>query len=185
MSEIQTLSARYGAPVERTFETVSDRLFGPINKMDRRGEVVFVLRRPGGKVLLTTKSFYPEGLFRLPTGGICLNERIEAALLREVEEETGLPAEITRFLAVIHYRIQVARITATFCSYAFELDAPHGEPRPDEDEHITAFREVEPQQLFDIARELRHLPPDWRRWGEFRALGHEVVAEVLTASPSI
>jgi 8-oxo-dGTP pyrophosphatase MutT (NUDIX family) len=65
-----------------------------------------VIRRPGGALLTAIKTFYPPGAYRLLTGGVGHGEPIEAALLREVEEETGLDVEVQRFVAVIEYHLE-------------------------------------------------------------------------------
>lgn len=61
--------------------------------LDTRSEVVLVLPRPGGKVITTAKRFYPEGVFRIPSGGIHPGETPEQAFVREAMEETGLDVE--------------------------------------------------------------------------------------------
>src|SRR6266487_1360095 len=79
--------------------------FDPLILNDRIGEVCMVIRRKNGKLLTAIKTFYPPGAFRLLTGGIAHGESIEAALLREVDEETGLDVIARRFLAVIEYQL--------------------------------------------------------------------------------
>ncbi len=56
---------------------------------DRRGEVVLGVIRPSGKVIAVTCAEYPEGVFRIPTGGIAHNENIAEAVFRETKEELG------------------------------------------------------------------------------------------------
>ena len=102
-SEIAALSARYGAP-RRVAVELRGGPFRPISATDRIGEVCMVVRRTNGKLLTAVKTFYPPGAFRLLTGGVSHGERIEAALLRETAEETGLAVAVRRFLAVIEYR---------------------------------------------------------------------------------
>ena len=57
---------------------------------DRRAEVVLILPRPGGRLVLITKPDYPGGVYRLPTGGIDPGEFVLAAASREALEESGL-----------------------------------------------------------------------------------------------
>ena len=90
-SELVELAQAYGQPLVQTVELDIEKLFDPLTKWDGRyGEVCMVVRRPNGKLLLTIKTFYPRGAYRLPTGGINQEERIQNALLRETQEETGL-----------------------------------------------------------------------------------------------
>ena len=62
-----------------------------------------VIRRPNGRILLSIKTFYPRGAYRLPTGGIHPGEGVHDALVREAHEETGLDLTVERFLARIAY----------------------------------------------------------------------------------
>src|SRR2546425_1084616 len=101
--EIAELAARYGEPL-RVDAPIHDGFFDPIHNPDRVGEVCMVVRRPNGKILLSIKTFYPRGAYRLPTGGIHHGERILDALRRETAEETGLETQLRRFLAAIHSR---------------------------------------------------------------------------------
>jgi 8-oxo-dGTP pyrophosphatase MutT (NUDIX family) len=58
----------------------------------RRAEVCYLMHRgrPQEGLLLHTKTIYPTGAYRLPTGGIQPGEAALATLAREIAEETGL-----------------------------------------------------------------------------------------------
>ena len=143
-------------------------------------EVVLAIRRPSGKLLLHTKAFYPQGIFRLPSGTMEGEESIAEAVLREAREETGLTVRVVSFLGVIQYELRSAAQALTFATYAFLLDEVGGVLMPDEvGEEITAFREVESQELLGIAARLRSLRGRWRDWGLFRAPAHNLVARAL------
>ena len=62
---------------------VQDTSLNPMARIRRRAEIVMVLPRPEG-ILVHTKSFYPEGTLRLPTGGVHRKEPILKAARREV-----------------------------------------------------------------------------------------------------
>lgn len=146
----------------------------------RRGEVGMVIVNPAGKVLTHTKSFYPAGIFRIPTGGIGHDERVLDALRREVWEETGLEAEVQRLLAVLEYRFTGDAREVRFATYLFLLRADGREPRlQDANERIAAFRQDDIAGLRRIAEQLEGLSGDWNDWGRFRAVAHRVAAEVL------
>jgi 8-oxo-dGTP pyrophosphatase MutT (NUDIX family) len=146
----------------------------------RQAEVVLVLRRPDGRIILQTKAFYPAGTFRLPTGGIRPREDLLAAVRRETQEETGLAAQPLRFLGNLRYRFRRLGVPAERESYVFLLDAGPGALRPqDETEQITAFREVCPAELVGVAAQLAEMVGEWSVWGRFRALVHRFVAGAL------
>jgi NAD+ diphosphatase len=204
-SDIAELANRYGQPLRVAVE-LAGAPFDPIAKTDRYGEVCMVVRRPSGKLLTAIKTFYPPGAFRLLTGGVSHGERIEAALWREVAEETGLAVEVRRFLAVIEYHQRGAgggsRESAedvadaqlptpgshAFATFAFLLDEVGGTLAvSDPSERIGAFREIAVDELPALAATLKQVPDEvdreiggsWRDWGEFRAVVHGVVFDAL------
>jgi ADP-ribose pyrophosphatase YjhB (NUDIX family) len=160
---------------------------------NRRGEILFVLRRDNGDVLLHTKHNYPEGLYRIPGGGIDWGEPVRKSLGREVFEETQLPVREEQFLGVLSYNFychqpaDLSRKAADpvggipFVSYIFVVPGVAGEPIPeDQSEGISGFKWVPLAALAAVAAQLRALPSDDRGsldWGRFRALGHDFVVE--------
>ncbi len=183
--ELQELALRFGKPLETT-RNLGANTYLAVNGT-RVAEVCLVFQRPSGQFLTMTKPFYPTGVYRLPTGGIEPGEPIMDALERETWEETGLGAQILRYLAHITYQHNEGRL---FHSYVFLL-AANGTPNPqDHREQISGFREVTPADLVEIARELEHLPANfskelaatWADWGQFRAVVHQVAAQALTPS---
>ena len=93
---------------------------------DRRGEVVFCVVRPNGRIIATTCSDYPDGIYRIPTGGIGHNEDIIEAVFREAKEELGLVVRIRDFAGVIRIRFEHADEFVMFYSYIFILDETGG-----------------------------------------------------------
>jgi 8-oxo-dGTP pyrophosphatase MutT (NUDIX family) len=186
-SEIAALAIRFGKPITREVP-LDDIAFDPVGNPSRFAEVCLVVRRPTGNVLLSIKTFYPRGAYRLPTGGIDKDEPILDAVVRETHEETGLDVEVHRFLAALTYRDGPAG-PPVFHTFAFLLDDPSGAPvRPlDEDEQIESYLEVPVDELPRVAERLDRIPPDgapgianWDAWGRFRAHAHRVVSEALT-----
>ncbi|MGH2500695.1 MAG: NUDIX hydrolase [Candidatus Limnocylindria bacterium] len=185
-TELAALARRLGAPL------VEDAVIGggfadPIRRAGRLGEVCMVVRRPGGRLLLSIKTFYPRGAYRLPTGGIGRGEAVLGALLRETREETGLDVAVRRFLARISYRRRDAP-APTFHTFAFLLDELGGTLGAlDARERIEAYREIDPSELPAVADRLAAVRGDsgeiggsWADWGEFRAVVHRVVHRALT-----
>ena len=150
-----------------------------------------VVRRPNGKLLLSIKTFYPRGAYRLPTGGIDHGESILAAVVRETAEETGLQTEVRRFVAQIAYRPRSARSgQPIFHTFAFLLDELGGTLGSlSEHEQIEEYIEVDPRELRSVADRLEHVTSehsaaiggDWADWGKFRAVVHRAVADALAA----
>jgi 8-oxo-dGTP pyrophosphatase MutT (NUDIX family) len=183
--EVAELSAQFGRPEQRTFHVQADDYIYAyrFNKSaDRRAEVVFAIEDRSGQLWVHTKSSYPQHIFRLPTGGVHCDELVMEGLLREVKEETGLPVEIVRFLGIIEYQFSYGRLVAPFASYIFHLHSECvGGPCAQPGEPISEFRAVSPQQLRQLAVNLRGLAGVRRAWGEWRALAHDLVYDTLIA----
>jgi 8-oxo-dGTP pyrophosphatase MutT (NUDIX family) len=178
--EIADLAARYGAPIRwsRTLAVSSETTKERRKSLQkRRAEAVLAMLRPGGRVLLHTKVFYPDGVFRLLSGGIARGEPAGAAAERETYEETGLRPGLARFLGVIEYDFTSGNEHVPFVSYIFGTQESSDSPYPtDASEGIYDFREVAWRELDQVADALEHLTGEWQDWGRFRALPHRLVA---------
>ena len=174
--EIAALAARYGKPALVT-EHLPTGAFNPLAS-PRTGEVAMVIVRKNGGILLNTKDFYPEGVYRIPTGGGKPGEPVAAALLRETAEETNLDVEVAWFLAVITYHARGRE--APFTTYAFLLREAGGELKVnDPEEGISGWREVPASDLKGVAEQLAGLEGEWTGWGAFRSVVHRVVGELM------
>ena len=146
-----------------------------------RGEVIMVVVRPNGNVLLHTKSFYPAGVYRLLSGRVLWRAAVEHTLHREVREETSLDVTVQRFLGLVEYQFRSQGQTVPFVSYIFELREVGGELCcQDHGEAITEFREVAVSELTQVAAQLEQLEPRWQDWGNFRAVAHHLVQDLLS-----
>lgn len=160
-----------------------------VKKMDkkkpRRGEVVMVIPNAKDQIWLHTKGFYPNGVYRLMTGGIDPGEAPEEALKRETMEETGFTVEIAQCLAVVTYTLTNEQSTLPFVSYVFQTQPVEGTPTPiDSGEAIDGFRAVSVETLLDTTQRLRQLEGNFADWGYFRAITHELTARVLLQNQS-
>ena len=152
------------------------------NASGRFEEVVMVVRRPGGKLLVAGKTFYPPGTLRLLTGKIGPGESPWEAFERELREETGFATEGSDLLGTVRHRLTDSRDEVIFLSHVFVTPNREGAPRPaDAGELLTGFRDVRPDELRSIADQLRGLPKSWKDWGRFRA---EVVVFVVESLPA-
>ncbi len=147
---------------------------------EKPGEVAMVFLRPGGKVLLNTKDFYPPGTYRLPTGSMHHGETPEEALVREVREETGFRVSDWRKLGAIHWVFKHDSGTAEYYSHVFLIPETTEQPTvQDPDEQITDYREVPVCDLHEVGENLMNMPGRWHDWGVFRGLVHLFVHKKL------
>lgn len=183
-SEIRELSRLYGVPLHKQYDVKAG---GSIlqyrwrKDSDRRAEVVFAIQGPGEQLWLHTKHSYEYPIYRLPTGGVDWDERVEDALRREVAEETGLTSlKIQRFVALIEYRFHRNDSHTRFASYLFLLQNMNGKlMAPDNSDEVAEFRPLLPRQLPQASADLRNLIGKRREWGHWRAIAHDVLYESL------
>lgn len=136
---------------------------------DRRGEVVFGVFRPNGKIIAVTCEEYPDNVFRIPTGGIGYKEDIVEALHREVMEELGLVAQIKNFLGVIKFKFIYSDEQINFYSYIFALVEKGGKIMENAtDNEISSYFEADVPELERITLKLKNIEGSWRDWGIFR-----------------
>ena len=184
-NEIESLVGAYGQPVVVSETLRIKTMFGALDERPARvAEVVPVIQRRDGRVVTMVKANYPQGVYRLPSGGIHKGEPILDALLRETYEETGLHVTVRRFLAIVRYQVIVATgRTGRFTSYAFLVEGDGPLQPMDPNERIADFHEVRLDDLRGMADFLYNLRAngenDWNDWGRFRSVVHRVVADVL------
>lgn len=147
---------------------------------DRRGEVVFCVIRPNGKIVAITCTEYPKGVYRIPTGGIGHEEDILAAVFREVKEELGLDVKIRSFGGVVRIRFEHEDDHVMFYSYIFILDETGGRLLEDaSDDEIGDVREVDLDGLAEIVAGLGAINGKWHDWGQFRYVTSNAVFHYL------
>jgi 8-oxo-dGTP pyrophosphatase MutT (NUDIX family) len=183
-AEIAELARRYGTPRRwtREYATTTERNREWARRITRRrGEVILVLPRPGGRVLLHTKPTYPEGIYRFPGGGVDRGEAVETAARREAREETGFDVEPVRFVGVVENTFEVAGDRRSYPSFVFIMQPTTQAPHVlDPDEEIAGFHEIPVEELSRIVEQLDALPADWQPWGHFRATPHALVIEAMS-----
>lgn len=198
-AELETLQRRWGAfPVAQTTLNVADPFLSGEHQQlasnGRRAEICYVLHRgdPMQGVLLHAKTFYPEGIYRLPTGGVHTGERIMETVAREIFEETGLrigegddDAQVERCLGVLAYELHHARLGAvSFATYHFLVrmppDAAIAPQDPEESIRGWQWRPAtELPWVADLLAMTYRVSKEWADWGRYRALSHRFVAERL------
>jgi 8-oxo-dGTP pyrophosphatase MutT (NUDIX family) len=195
-AEARELIERSGPTAIRSVAVATGRFWNETTGA-RIAEVCMVIRRPSGTLLTASKTFYPADTYRLMTGGVEQGEKVADALLREVHEETGLHIAIRRLLAIVAYYPEETGVTPDrapkFYTFAFLVDEMGGTLGAlDPHERLAAYREVAPTELRAIADQLDGLPDardttlgeSWQTWGQFRAVIHRIVADILDGAPS-
>jgi 8-oxo-dGTP pyrophosphatase MutT (NUDIX family) len=137
-----------------------------------------LIERVPGWLLLQTKSHYPAGVFRVPTGTIAPGESSDAALVRELLEEANLTPRSYWRLFRLCYTVDGGR--NDFFSDAYVIQQPEGMLKPNDlDEQISGWREAQVSELETVADDLCCLEPPRHDWGKFRAVLHRLAAQHL------
>lgn len=161
----------------------------------RRAEICYIgyIGRPQTGLLLHIKSIYPEGAYRLPTGGIRQGEAVLDTLAREIAEETGLEVgsaahqvQVRDLLGVLSYEFAHRGLDASFAfaTYHFLVELPPDAALNPHDasERIAGWQWRTPAELDAVADALEGvgtLAPQWADWGRYRALSHRFAAQSL------
>lgn len=179
--EIRRLARRFGEFERATFkyQDISPAFGEWVKRLTRRrGEIVLVVPRGDGRVLLHTKPHYPDNIYRLPTGGIHPGEDAVTAARRETYEEIGFKPKNLKLRGVLDNVFWVNKENLVYPSFVFETEEFTREPAPtDPDEQISGFRDADVLELRAIAHELASLPLNWREWGIFRGAAHGWLAD--------
>ncbi len=153
----------------------------------KRAEVLMAVRNAEGHYWTHRKRTNPAGVWRLPTGTINPEEEVMPALRREVMEEFGADLPLLRPLGILRLLPSPPLPDAVFTAYLFLLDGGDHSPTPlDASEGLEAFKAVTLDELMRQALVLRALPVSqhpwgWMDpfWGQYRALEHELTAQLL------
>ena len=151
-----------------------------VKEKNRRGEVAMAIRNPKGQILLHTKSYYPDGAFRIPTGGVKIDEPVANALKRELFEETGFSENKASMLAIVLFEFKNKNKSLPFASYLYLIDVGEGEPKvQDAGEEISSFKWVDRKGLEQTVQQLKSLSNTWAHWGMVRAIPHEILLQLM------
>jgi 8-oxo-dGTP pyrophosphatase MutT (NUDIX family) len=181
-TEIDKLGAEYGTPQTVHIPlNVGFFFWHPWQKKwhKRRGEVMFLLPRPGG-LLLHRKAHYPAKGWRLLTGGIESKETVAEALEREPWEEVGLILPVHRYVGIVSYDVRYRGGHYPFATHIFLLGYSDAPLQPSHDDEIAETKVVGLTDLEQVAVTLETLPFHWKDWGRFRAIAHRKVAKWVT-----
>ncbi len=180
-SEIRELASQLGAPNRyRHFLSLEQSLWGKAEwqlQDNRRAEVVFIFPRPNHEIILHIKQFYPRGCYRLPSGGVDIDEPLLDAIHREAEEETGQKIKPIQMLAVAEY---FTEIDWHFASYLILFEQTNIPLFPiDTKERIEDFKPFPVSDLQTAAERLNSLSGEWSTWGTFRAIIHRIAYQEI------
>lgn len=96
---------KYGSPpeLETSFEMNHKEFQGLISsqKHGRKHDITFFIRKDNSWIV-NSKHWYPQDLYRIPSGGIKPGESIEVGIKREAYEETGTKISLLNYFLRIN-----------------------------------------------------------------------------------
>lgn len=112
-SIIREAEANWGTPVEESFRVATSSSEIAFIRSTQRGgrahDVTMILwDKPGERFAVMAKHGYAPGAFRPPSGGLEPGESLEQGARREAFEETGLVAELRRYVLRARVRFEGA-----------------------------------------------------------------------------
>ncbi|MEZ4641047.1 MAG: hypothetical protein R2856_39835 [Caldilineaceae bacterium] len=160
MTRSALLAERYGQPHCRTYDIVADAHLRQQRwrAADRRGEVVFAIRQPNGKILLHTRAPNAKNASTtLPSGGIRPFEPVEDALLCVKSKRPARSSSVRRFVGLFNCRFHRRGDTAMFASYIASTWKATAELNATDTDEIAGYQFVAPEHLGHVALALRSL----------------------------
>lgn len=154
---VQQLVLEYGEPtIERWDVPLTEAEFRNVERHRQQGRAhdVSLLILNGGEAAVIRKPGYPEGAYRIPSGGVHPEESFVDGALREAYEETGLSVGIEGYLLQVHASFTFESNRAPWTSHVMlaPLLAGGVEPfkiEPHDHEEIEAARWMDFSELVD------------------------------------
>ncbi|MCP4543271.1 MAG: NUDIX hydrolase [Chloroflexi bacterium] len=147
--------------------------------------IIFTLRSSDLQVLLVKRKYSPfEGMWAIPGGFVVINESLEEAALRELEEETGVRDVYLEQLYTFGNVDRDPRGRVITVSYFALIPAAAIDPRAGSDAVETRWWSVYdlPSLAFDHTSMLSYALQRLRYKLEYAAVGFELLPEVFTLS---
>lgn len=147
--------------------------------VDRHYEVIFGIINDG-KIIVARQDNYPEGIFRIPSGGGNINEDVESALFREVEEELGYSIIDYWLIGIIEYEIIYMDKCFSFFSFCFIITKFEESTNTNIDDELSEIKQVDYEFLSQICHSLTSIKDGfWNNWGMLRYHGNKLFYDYL------
>ena len=119
---LEEIEREYGTPREMTMSfPMNPAEFEMLKQSmtDGRNSDATLFIFKGDQVIVIAKPWYPEGLYRAPSGGIKPDENLELSAKREAYEETGVEIELTRYILRIYVTFTCGQMCEKWTSHVF------------------------------------------------------------------
>ena len=154
-SQIPRMEKLYGVPVYKTFtQPMTERDMAVVTgsmKNGRAHDITLYIRKNESYIFIA-KHFYPQGLYRAPSGGVNLNEDFIIGAKREALEETGTEIELAKYIMRIDVRFESEDQHVDWTSHIFTADYIKGDIIPQDENEIREAKLVKPDEIPGLIR---------------------------------
>jgi len=153
----EEIERKYGTPRELAMSfpmgpAEFDMLKGSMKDGRNSDVTLFIFK--DGKVVVIAKPWYPEGLYRAPSGGIKPGEDVELTAKREAYEETGAQIELERYILRIRVTFTCGSQKEEWTSHIFTAKHLSGDLRPIDTKEIKKVALMSLEELAALKEKL-------------------------------
>lgn len=145
-AQLREFESRYGSPYQlRASYKMNPREFDALLKSQKHGrshDITFFIVKQN-KWVVIAKHWYPQGLYRIPSGGIHPDETIEEGTLREAQEETGGLISLKEYFLRINVNFSNGSKNVDWTTHLVLADWEEGELVPIDTHEIRETRLAE------------------------------------------
>ncbi len=153
----EEIEKKYGTPrkLTMTFSMKPGEFDMLQNSMrDGRNSDVTLFIFKGDKVIVIAKPWYPEGLYRAPSGGIKPGEDLELSAKRESLEETGTEIKLLKYILRINVTFICDEKKTRWTSHVFTARYLRGKLQPIDKEEIKRVTLLSLEELSSLKEKL-------------------------------
>jgi 8-oxo-dGTP pyrophosphatase MutT (NUDIX family) len=154
-AQLREFESRHGHPRElRASYEMRPREFDGLLKSQKHGrshDITFFIRKEMGWVVIA-KHWYPQGLYRIPSGGIRPDESMEEGTLREAREETGGIISLQEYFLRINVSFTSNGRSVDWTTHLVLADWQRGKLGPIDTREIRETRLAEREEFGDFGR---------------------------------
>jgi ADP-ribose pyrophosphatase YjhB (NUDIX family) len=177
---VQELVLTFGEPVvERWSVNLAADELDEVERHREHGRAhdVSLVILEGDRLAVIRKAGYPDGAFRIPSGGIHPEESFVDGAVREALEETGLEVRIEDYLLQVHANFVCGERSARWTTHVMLSQVTGGVLAPRDSGEVEAARYVDWSELVDEVNP--RLLQSGRGGLEYRARLNERVRDIV------
>ncbi len=154
---LKEIEKKYGTPRELTMtfpmnQSEFNMLKGSMRDGRNSDATLFIFKED--KVIVIAKPWYPEGLYRAPSGGIKPGEDMELSAKREAYEETGAEIELEKYILRIHVTFSCGQEAVNWTSHIFTANYLSGDLQPIDTQEIKKVTLMSLKELASLKKRL-------------------------------